>query len=137
MAKYRHRIFEMYEFHDETISALTPNSVNPVATDDEPNSWSFEHLAVSRSESVTYVRFKDAQTDGEETTTNFGGDLSRLADRLSRNSRVLLDFTGVTSFDTASINAVDQFQQKLKSKGSRVALCCLEPAVRKSFFSAK
>lgn len=135
MAKYRHRIFEMYEFHDETITALTPKSVNPVATDDEPNSWSFEHLAVSRSGSVTYVRFKEEQADREETATNFGGDLSRLADRLSRNSRVLLDFAGVTSFSAASINAVAQFQEKLKFKGSRVALCCLETAVRKSFFS--
>ena len=135
MAKYRHRIFEMYEFHDETVSALTPKSVNPVAVDDAPNSWSFEHLAVSCAESVTYVRFKEAQADGEETATNFGGDLSRLADRLSRNSRVLLDFAGVTSFSSASIDALAQFQQKLRAKGSRMALCGLEPAVRESFFA--
>ena len=30
MAKYRHRIFEMYEFRDEAVRALTPKLARPV-----------------------------------------------------------------------------------------------------------
>ena len=30
MAKYAHRVFEMYDFRDEAVRALMPKSVNPV-----------------------------------------------------------------------------------------------------------
>lgn len=135
MAKYRHKIFEMYEFRAETFRALTPKSV-PITTESPtPDSSTYGHLAVSCADGVTHVQFKEVQTKGEETATNFRGDLARLADRLDRNSKVLLDFAGVKSLSTTSIAALVQFQQQLKNKGSRVALCCLEPEVRESFFA--
>ena len=134
MAKYRHRIFEMYEFRDETILALTPKIAKPAPELTAPESWAFKHLAVSRSASVTHVKFKEAPTLGEETV-NFGGDFAQLADRLGRDSKVLLDFTGVTAFSSSSIEVLVQFKQKLQPKGSRLALCCLDPAVRESFFA--
>ena len=136
MAKYRHRIFEMYEFLDEATCALTPKSARPVTEATAPESWTFKHLAVSRSASVTHVQFKRAQTFGEETASDLGEDFSQLADKLARDSKVLLDFAGVTSFSSASIDALDLFKRKLQIKGSRIALCCLDPAVRQSFFES-
>jgi anti-anti-sigma regulatory factor len=95
------------------------------------------HLAVSRSAGVTQVRFKEAQTFGEETVSDLRDDFAQLADRLGRDSKVLLDFTGVKSFSAASIGALALFNQKLQTKGSRIALCCLAPAARESFFAAR
>ena len=154
MAKYRHRIFEMYEFRDEATRALTPKSARPVpeAPTPEapapeapapeapvreapaPESWAFKHLAVSRLASVTHVEFKRAQIFGEETVSDLRRDFTQLADRLARDSKVLLDFAGVMTFSSASIDELALFNRKLKTKGSRFALCCLDPAVHQSFF---
>jgi hypothetical protein len=126
----------MYEFRDETILALTPKIEKPATEATAPESWTFKHLAVSRSASVTHVKFKEAQTVGEEPVSNFGGDFAQLADRLGRDSKVLLDFAGIKAFSSASIEVLVQFKQKLQTKGSRLALCCLAPATRESFFDA-
>lgn len=134
MAKYRHRIFEMYEFRDEAILALTPKVASPATEATAPESWEFKHLAASRSASVTHVEFKEAPTAGEETV-NFGGDFARLSERLGRGSKVLLDFAGVKAFSSASIGVLVQFKQQLQTRGSRLVLCCLEPAARESFFA--
>lgn len=134
MAKYRHRVFEMYEYRAETIRALTPKSAQDATESPVHDSTTFEHVVVSYSAGVTHVQFK-AGASGEETATNFRGDLARLAESLDRNSKVVLDLAGVDSLSDASIAALAQFQQQLKNKGSRMALCCLEPAVRESFFA--
>ncbi len=70
MAKYRHRIFEMYECRDEAPRALTPKSARPVTEATAPESWTFKHLAVSHSPSWAYVQLKRAQTFGIESTTD-------------------------------------------------------------------
>jgi len=136
MAKYRHRIFEMYDFRDEAIDALTPKIARPVTKASEPESWSFKHLTVSLSACVTHVEFKRSQTFGEETVGDLREDFVQLADSLVGDSKVLLDFAGVKSFCEASIDTLVLFNQKLRYKGSRIVLCCLEPAVRESFFPA-
>ena len=137
MAKCRHRIFEMYEFHDEAIGALTPKIARPVTEASAPESWSFKHLAVSRSACVTHVKFKRSQTFGEETVSDLREDFAQLADKLVRDSKVLLDFAGVKSFWPASIDTLVLFNKKLRNNGSRIVLCCLDPAVRDSFFPAR
>ena len=134
MAKYRHRIFEMYEFRDEATRALTPKSARPVTEATDSESWTFKHSAVSHSARVAHVQFKMAQTFGKETVNDLRVDFSQLADRLVRDSKVLLDFAGVKSFYAASIDTLVLFNQKLRYKGSRIVLCCLEPAARESFF---
>lgn len=134
MAKYRHRIFEMYDFRDEAIRALTPKIEKPATEATAPESWAFKHLAVSRSASVTHVEFNEATTVGEGTV-NLGSDFAQLSDQLGRDSKVLLDFAGVKVFSSASIDVLVQFKQKLQTKGSRLALCCLDPGVRESFFA--
>ncbi len=137
MAKYRHRIFEMYDFRDEAILAITPRSEKPATEATTPESWIFKHLDVSRSASVTLVQFKEAQAFGEETVSDLRGDFARLAEKLGRDSKVLVDFAGVTSFSAACIDALVLFNQRLQTKGSRIALCCLDPAARESFFVAR
>ena len=136
MAKYRHRIFEMYEFRDEAIRALTPKIARPVTEATAPESWSFEHLAVSLSACVTHVEFKRAQTYGEETVSDLREDFGQLVNKLAADSKVLLDFGGVKSFCAASIDTLVLFNQTLRHKGSRIVLCCLDPAARESFFAA-
>jgi hypothetical protein len=137
MAKYRHRIFEMYEFRDEASRALTPKTEKTATEATTPESWTFRHLAVSRCGGVTHVQFKEAKNHGDKTLSSFGADLGHLADMLGRDSKVLLDFTGVASISSASINAIILFNKVLRTKGSRIALCSLEPTARKSFFPAR
>ena len=134
MAKYRHRLFEMYDFSEEAIHGITSKSGQPLTESTPPETWSFEHLAVSRSDDVTHVTFKRGQIFGEETVPTLREDFAQLAEKLARNSRVLLDFTGVTSFSVASLESLALFNRQLKTKGSRMALCCLDPAARECFF---
>ena len=136
MAKYRHRIFEMYDFRDEATRALTPKSENTGTEGTAPESWTFRHLAVSRSGAVTHVTFKEATTFGDEIASELREDLVKLADMLVRDSKVLFDFVGVVLFGSASFNALVLFNKRLKIKGSRIALCCLVPTVRESFLAA-
>ena len=136
MAKYRHRIFEMYEFRDEALLALKPRSAPAMAEDAAAESWAAKHLAVSLAAGVTHVQFKEMRNFGERTLCELQEDFAQLADRLDRNSRLLLDFTGVESFSKESIDALALFNQKLRTKGSRIVLCCLEPATREAFFAA-
>jgi len=134
MAKYRHRIFEMYEFQDEAIRALTPKSAIPANEGTAVESWDLKRLAVSRSANVVLVQFKNAQSCGEGTVSDLREDFSQLADTLLRDSKVLLDFVGVKSFCVASIDELILFNKKLRTKGSRIALCCLDATVQQSFF---
>jgi anti-anti-sigma regulatory factor len=69
-----------------------------------------------------------------ETIEELPQDLAQRANRLIKDSKILLDFTGVTFFSPASIRALTQFHEKLRTKGSRMALCCLDPAARDCFF---
>ena len=137
MAKHRHAIFEMYEFRDEAIRALTPKTAHPVTEATASESSTFKHLVVSRAAAVTQVEFKRAQTLGDEIVRDLREDFAQLADTLVRDSKVVLDFAGVKSFCTASIQALVIFDKKLRIKGSRIALCCLEPAARESFFGTR
>lgn len=133
MAKYRNRIFEMYEFRDEAIRALMPKSGKTATEATTPELSTFVYLAVSRSADLTHVQFKAAKTCGEETASALREDFVLLSDRLDRDSKVLLDFTGVVSFGTASIEALILLNKHLRHRGSRVVLCSLSPAVRECF----
>ncbi len=134
MAKYRHRIFEMYEFRDEATCALTSMSAQTGAEATDSEVWTLKYLVVSNSASVVLVQFKKGQSFEEETANDLRADFSQLADKLARDSKVLIDFDGVASFGAAAIEELTLFKQKLRTKGSRIALCCLEPTVHKSFF---
>ncbi len=137
MAKIRHRIFQMYEHREEAISALSPKSAQPATETTDPESWKFKHFAVLRSANTAHVQFRDEESFKQETTQTLSEDLTQLADELAKDSRVLLDFSAVVSFNPAFIDALAQFNQKLKNKGSRSVICCLNPEVRQSFFENK
>ena len=83
------------------------------------------------------VLSKKAQTFEEQTASTLREDFAQLADRLARNSRVLLDFAGVMSLGATFLDAFVLFNRNLQTKGSRMALCCLDPAVRKLFFATR
>jgi anti-anti-sigma regulatory factor len=53
---------------------------------------------------------------------------------LGNDSKVLVDFTGIELFDAAFIDALLLLSKRLRTKGSRIALCCLAPAARAFFF---
>ena len=136
MAKDRHRIFEIYASHDEAAWVLMPKAhkaENGVAASE---TWSFKHLIVSRLAGITQVQYKDASLLEPEIVAEVQDDLMQLAEQLSGDSRVLIDFTGVQMFGSAGINALIVFNRKLKVRGSRMVLCCLDTNVRASFFAA-
>jgi anti-anti-sigma regulatory factor len=134
MAKIPHRIFEIYESCAEATRALTPKSVKTATESTAPESWVFEHLSVSRSAGVTHVQFTKAEDFGEETVAGLRADFAQLADALGIDNKVLVDFTGVVLFSAPFIDALAVFSKKLRTKGSRIALCGLAPAARQSFF---
>jgi anti-anti-sigma regulatory factor len=136
MAKYRHRVFEMYEFRDEAICALTPKVEKAATEATAPESWDFTHLAVSRSAGVTLVEVKQATDFGDDNVKQLAEDFAKLADKLDRDSKVLLDFTGLGSLNSAFVDALMLFTKKLQTKGSRIALCSLDTAAREIFFAA-
>ena len=134
MAKYRHRTFEMFDFPDEATSALASKSTRPAADREDPESWTFQQLVAVRTASVIHVKFKKRERSAEELSTQFRKDFSQLADSLVNGSSVLLDFESLSEFGSECIDELGRFNGKLQSKGSRMALCNLEPAVRASFF---
>jgi anti-anti-sigma regulatory factor len=134
MAKIPHRVFEIYESREEATRALKPNLEKAATESSAPDSWTFQHLTVSRSAGVTHVQFTEAKDFGEETAAGLREDFSRLAGKLGIDSKVLVDFTGVVLFSAAFIDALVVFSKKLRNKGSRIALCCLAPAAREFFF---
>ena len=134
MAKIPHRIFEIYESRDEATRALTPKLQKTATESSAPDSWIFEHLTVSRSAGVTHVEFTEAEDFGEETVAGLRKDFAQLAGTLGIDSKVLVDFTGVVLFSAAFIDALVVFSKNLRTKGSRIALCCLAPTAREFFF---
>lgn len=137
VAKYNHRVFEMYEFRDEAIKAITSKAANAAAETKPSESWEFEFLNVSRLASVTHVEFKKSQSSEGNTTGNLRRDFAKLSEILDNDSRVLLDFTGQGVVSTVAIDAIVSFNTALRQKGSRMVLCCLDPAVRSSFFPGR
>lgn len=133
MAKIMHRIFEIYESLEEATRAVTPKSEKTTSESSAPDSWTFEHLAVSRSAGVTHVQFTEASNFSDATVAGLREDFAQLADKLGIDSIVLVDFTGVVLFGAAFIDALLVFSRKLRTKGSRIALCCLAPAALKFF----
>lgn len=135
MAKIRHRTFEIFDFLQEASDALASKSarVNTYAID--PSQWSFRQLAAAlRPSGVVHVTFKPHTDDESKSRSDLGKDLAELAELLANDSRVLLDFEGVLAFDSDAVITLGEFDGKLRSKGSRIVLCNLEPAVRDSFF---
>jgi STAS domain-containing protein len=137
MAKYRHRIFEMYDFRDEAVHALTPKTASPVPDAIDSESWDFKFLNASRAANVMHVGFKEDCALRNGAAYDLREDFAQLTDKLSIDSKVLLDFTGLNSFSAASIDMLVIFSKNLRHKGSRMALCCLNPTVRDSFFVAR
>ena len=135
MAKIPHRVFEIYESRDEATRALKPKLEKAATESSAPDSWTFQHLTVSRSAGVTHVQFTQAKDFGEETVAGLRADFAQLADQLGIDSRVLVDFTGVALFSAAFIDALVVFRRKLRTRGSRIALCCLAPTARAFFFA--
>lgn len=133
MAKIRHRVFEIYESFEEASREIAPKSEKTPTESSAPESWSFKHLNVSRSAGVTCVRFREA-SNLSEAIAELRSDFAELAGKLGMDSKVLVDFSGVETFSAASIDALVEFSRKLRTKGSRIALCCLVPSARESFF---
>ena len=134
MAKHRHRTFEMFDFAEEATSALASKSARPATHVDDPESWSLKHLVAIRTAGVIQLQFKQRKGLAADFSSELRTDLSQLADCLVNDSRVLLDFEHLNEFDSSCIDELKRFNAKLQSKGSRMALCQLEPTVRDSFF---
>ena len=135
MAKYLHRVFEMYELRDEAVRALTRNKISFVTDVVDPEFWDFNLLVASHSAIITHVEFKKDVNFTEGVASDLRKDIAALTGRLPGDSRVLWDFTGVKSFTTASTDMLVTFNKDLKHRGSRLVLCCLEPAVRGALFA--
>ena len=135
MAKYMHRIFEMFESRDEAVRALTPKFEVADMETAVSESWTLRHLTVSRIGRITHVEFQGATDFGDETINDLREDFAQLSNRLDMDSKVSMDFTGVASFNPASIRVLTEFHEKLRTKGSRMVLSSLDPSARSCFFA--
>ena len=70
MAKILHRIFEIYRVARGSDPALTPKLEKTATESSAPESWTFEHLAVSRSAGVTHVQFTEASDFNDATVAD-------------------------------------------------------------------
>jgi anti-anti-sigma regulatory factor len=118
------------------VLALTPRKEKSGTEATVPETWKFKHLSLYRPAGVTHVQFKRAGSLTAEALDELVEDFGQLAERMGRDSKVLLDFTGVTLANAALIDALVVFHKRLRNKGSRFALCCLEDSVREFFFAA-
>ncbi len=134
MAKYRHRTFEMFDFKEEAVAALTLRSSPPLSESEDPESWEFQRLSASQLGGVIHVRFQESNVEGDEMRRELRNDFVHLTELVPNDSRVLLDFEGVSEFDAGCIEALSLLELKLKSKGSRMALCQLGDDVQTAFF---
>lgn len=135
MAKIRHRTFEIFDFVQEANDALASKAARVITYALDPDLWRFRQLNVAiKPSGVVHVTFKQPTDAESESISDLGSDLADLAELLTNGSRVLLDFEGVRAFDAGAIAKLNEFDVKLRHKGSRVVLCNLESAVRASFF---
>ena len=81
MAKVLHRIFEIYESLEEATRALTPRLERTAREATAPESWTFEHLAVTRSTGVTHVQFKEANDFNEATIAGLRASVGGISQR--------------------------------------------------------
>ena len=137
MAKYRHRFFEMYDFREEAVGDLMPRVIPDAPAEPLPARESFQQLVVSRAAGVTLVEFKSPETFGEVNVKEVGDELSQLADVTERHCKIVMDFSGIESLPAGFIDALMAFHGKLKIKGSRMAICDLQPAAREAFFAPR
>ena len=135
MAKYRHRTFEMFDGFSEAASSLESKSPQNVTGKSHKTGevGTFECLTASCLASVIQVTFRSSNHT-EENVRDLRADFAALADSLVNDSRVVMDFAGLEEFCARSVDDLTLFRRKLQSKGSRIALCNLEPNVKASFF---
>ncbi len=134
MAKYRHKTFEMFDYSDEAMSAMSSKSARRGTPTEPAEPWASRHLTVSHSAGVTHVKFASGERLGSESRRELRSDLTQLADSLLNDSRVLVDFESLREFDAECIDELQRFHAKLRSKGSQMVLCHLQPEVRDAFF---
>lgn len=135
MAKIRHRTFEIFDFLLEASDALASKSAGVTTYALDPSRWEFRQLdATLRPSGVIHLTFKPAVAGQSASRVDLGRDLAELAELLTNNSRLLVDFEGVPAFDAEGVIRLNEFDSKLRNKGSRIVLCNLEPAVRDTFF---
>jgi hypothetical protein len=136
MAKLRHRTFEMFDTYDEAARALESKSSRRVVQQSQgmDEVWAFRHLILSYRGPVIHVTFKSPNHPEQDDARDLRADFAKLASSLVNDSPVLMDFEGLEEFSSRFIDELTLLLRKLQSKGSRIALCNLGPAVKASFF---
>lgn len=135
MAKIPHRTFEIFDFLQEASDALASKSARVSSSALDADLSNLRQLEANvRPSGVVHVTFQQPPSTEPESMSGFGNDLADLAKLLTNGSRIMLDFEGVSRFESDAVSKLGDFQGKLKNKGSRVVLCNLEPAVRALFF---
>jgi hypothetical protein len=134
MAKYRHRTFEMFEFQDEAVAALGSKSARVMLATDKPEEWSFCQLTASQLGNVVHIEFKPRPGTDTDAASDVRKDFAYLPECLVNNSQVLIDFKGVQAFGSEEMESLELLNNRLKSKGSRIAICNVDPSLQPSFF---
>lgn len=125
----------MYESREEAIDELAPKSEHAVSRGSPLESWSLRRLSVMRLDGSMVVQFPQGESLDGDAAKDLREDFAELADTLDRDSKVLLDFTGVTECPPLLVDTLVSFCKRLRTRGSRLVLCCLGTSAQKVFFS--
>jgi anti-anti-sigma regulatory factor len=92
---------------------------------------------VCRRGRVIHVTFQSPYRAEQDDARDLRADFAKLASSLVNDSPVLMDFEGLEEFSPKCVDDLALFLRRLQSKGSRIALCNLGPAVKASFFPSR
>ncbi|WP_436714662.1 STAS domain-containing protein [Roseiconus lacunae] len=126
----------MFDTYDEASRALESKSSQKIVHQGQETdeAWTFRHLAVCPRGRVIHVTFKFSNHPEHDGACDLRSEFTKLAGLLVNDSPVLVDFEGLEEFSPKCVVDLALFLRRLQSKGSRLALCNLEPAVKDSFF---
>jgi hypothetical protein len=102
-----------------------------------PAAESFQHLVISQAGGVTLVEFKSPATFADVNLKELSDDFSLLTESTERHCKIVMDLAGIETVSPGFVEALVQLHGKLKIRGSRIALCALEPAAREAFFAPR
>lgn len=91
-----------------------------------------QRIDVSKTGSVSVVRFRDRKILDEAAIQELGADLFALVEVDNRKA-ILLDFEGVEFLSSAALGKLITFDRKVKTSQGRLKMCGIAPSILEVF----
>ena len=91
-----------------------------------------QRIDVSKTGSVSVVRFRDRKILDEAAIQELGAELFALVEVDNRKA-ILLDFEGVEFLSSAALGKLITFDRKVKTSQGRLKMCGIAPSILEVF----